>query len=197
MLGRMDVPATFMAPNPIDISIITTVPRAEVIERLDQAIGAKTYSKPGRFSTGYFRLGGAVAGTGVVTLTARPYVWPGLVAGYGASTIEFRGEVRSTDDGSEVRGIVTAPASRMILAFLAVILGAWYFMGLISNGSPWPNWIFMALGGLFLAVAWIWVVRNNQRMALRNVGELTLMVETIIRGPSAPIPDSHAAPATG
>jgi hypothetical protein len=156
-----------------------------VIERLAQAVRERPYSKPDRDSPGFFRLGGTVTEERVV-LTARPYVTPGLIAGRGAMTIELRGEVVQTHDGSEIRGTMSAPIKWTTPVFLAVALVFWVAFGVAGNGSTWPTWTFIIVGGLAVSVAWAWIIRHNQRMALRNVGELTRMLGSIISDPAVP-----------
>lgn len=185
MLDRMSAPAVFAAPDPKAVSVHSGLSRAEVIERLDQAVRERPYSKPGRDSPGFFRLGGSVT-TDRLTLTARPYVTHGLIAGYGAMTIELRGEVVPSDDGSEIRGTVSAPVRWTTPAFLAFALIAWVVFGIAGNGSTWPTWTFIVVGGLFVAAAWAWIIRHNQRMALRNVDELTRLLGSIVSDPAAP-----------
>ena len=70
-------------------------------------------------------------------------------------------------------------------AFLAFALIAWVVFGIAGNGSTWPTSTFIVVGGLFVAAAWAWIIRHNQRMALRNVDELARMLGSIISGPAA------------
>lgn len=185
MLDRMNAATAFAAPDPMAVSVPSGLSRADVIERLVQAVRERPYSKPDRDSPGFFRLGGTVTAEHVA-LTARPYVTPGLIAGYGAMTIELRGKVVQTDDGSEIRGTVSAPIKWTTPAFLALALVAWVVFGVAGNGSTWPTWTFIVVCGLVVSVAWAWIIRHNQRMALRNVGELTRMLGSIISDPAAP-----------
>lgn len=191
MLDEMSATTAFAAPDSIAVSVPSGLSRADVIERLAQAVRERPYSKPDRDSPGFFRLGGTVTEERVA-LTARPYVTPGLIAGYGAMTIELRGEVVQTDDGSEIRGTVSAPIKWTTPAFLALALVAWVAFGVAGNGSTWPTWTFILVGGLVASVAWAWILRHNQRMALRNVGELTRMLGSIISDPAAPRKPSEA-----
>jgi hypothetical protein len=187
MLHGLNVPTAFVAPDPVAVSVHSGLSRSQVIERLEQAVRERPYSRPDRYSPGFFRLGGVVT-SDRLTLTARPYVTPGLIAGYGAMTIEFSGEVLSSDDGSEIRGMVTAPIEWTSPALLALSLVAWVAFGVAGNGSMLPTWIFVAAGALMLSVAWAWMIRHNQRMALRNVGELTRMLGSIASAPRTPSP---------
>jgi hypothetical protein len=98
--------ATFAGPASVAVSIYSGRWCDETLARLAHAIADRRYSTPLRSSPGYFRLGGS-ADAALVTLAARPYVTPRLVAGYGAMTIELRGEVVDRDEGSDVGGAVT------------------------------------------------------------------------------------------
>jgi O-antigen/teichoic acid export membrane protein len=113
-------------------------------------------------------------------VTARPYVTPGLVAGYGAMTIELRGEVVEGDGGSVVRGDVSAPIRWTTPAWLGFAWILWVAFAIVSNGSTLWSWVFVVVGSLVIAAAWIWTIRHNQRMALRNVDELTRMLSSIL-----------------
>lgn len=179
----MNAPTVFAAPDPIAVTVRSGLSGVEVIERLKRAVRERPYSKPDRNSPGFFRLGGDVSPEHV-TLTARPYVTPGLIAGFGAMTIELRGEVVRSDDGSEIRGTVSAPIKWTTPAFLALALIAWVAFGIAGNGSTLPTWTFIVVGGLMVSAAWAWIIRHNQRMALRNVGELTRMLESIVSDPA-------------
>lgn len=179
MLAGMKVPATFAAPDPIAVSIHSGMPRAAVIERLERAVRERSYSKPGRNSPGFFRLGGSMTADDV-TLTARPYVIPGLIAGRGAMSIELHGKVVASEDGSDIRGTINAPIGWAIPMSLGIALILWVIFGIASNGSTWPNLTFVIFGGLLLCAAWGWVIRHNQRRALRNVTELTRMLASIV-----------------
>ena len=185
MLDVMNAPTVFAAPDSMAVSVPSGLSRADVIERLELAVRERPYSKPDRDSPGFFRLGGTVT-EGRVVLTARPYVTLGLIAGYGAMTIELRGEVVQTDDGSEIRGTVSAPIKWTTPAFLSLALVAWVAFGVAGNGSTWPTWTFIVVGGLVVSVAWAWIIRHNQRMALGNVGELTRMLGSIISDTGTP-----------
>jgi len=107
-LWEVNVPDVLVAPGPIVVSIQSGLAPFEVVERLGRAVHDRPYSTPGRFSRGFFRLGGSVAGDRI-TLTARPYVNPGLIAGFGAMTIELSGAVTPVPGGSELAGSVSAP----------------------------------------------------------------------------------------
>lgn len=179
----MNAAAAFAAPGPVAVSIQSALSRDKVIERLAHAVDGRRYSHPGRYAPGYLRLGGSVA-TDHMTLTARPYVIPGLVAGYGAMTIELRGEVVDSADGSEVRGTVTAPVRWTTLAFAAVAWIVWVAFGITGNGRTWLVWAIVVLGSVFVSAAWAWIIRRNQRMALRNVDELTRMLRSITADPA-------------
>jgi hypothetical protein len=87
--------------------------------------------------------------------------------------IELQGEVVSTDDGSEIRGTATAPVGRALPAFLAVGLTAWMLVGI--SGGPLTA-IFALAGGGFVAAAWAWLIRHNQRTALGKMDEVTRIV---------------------
>jgi hypothetical protein len=186
MLGQMNPTAAFAAPDPVPILIPSVLSRDAVIDRLAQAVDERRYSIPGRNSSGFLRLGGSVA-AGRVSLTARPYLIPGVIAGSGAMTIELRGEVIQAEEGSEIRGTVTAPVRQTTLVFLAFGLIAWAAFGIASNGSRLPTWIFIMLGGVCIGATWVWTIRHNQRTALRHVDELTRLLGSIVadaaRGP--------------
>ena len=179
MLGQMTAASAFSPPGAVPISIRSVLARDDVIDRLAQAVEERRYSSPGRNSPGFFRLGGSVIAEHVI-LTARPYVIPGVIAGFGAMTIEFRGEVIKNEGGSEIRGTVSAPVGSATLAVAVLALLAWAGFGIAGNGSGWPAWIFIVLTGVIVGAAWVCAIRHNQRMALRNVGELTLMLRSIV-----------------
>jgi hypothetical protein len=185
MLGRMNAPVVFAAPDPMAVSVHSGLAPADVIERLEMAVRERAYSNPGRDSPGIIRLGGSVTAEHVI-LTARPYVTPGLIAGYGAMTIELRGEVVPRDGGSEIRGTVSAPVTWTTPAFLGFGLIAWVLFLIAGNGSTLPTWTFIVAGGLSVTAAWAWIIRHNQRMALRYVGELTRMLGSIVSDPGSP-----------
>jgi hypothetical protein len=178
----MNAPDVLAAPGPIAVSIRSALAPAEVVERLARAVHDRPYSTPERYSPGFFRLGGSVVGD-QIRLTARPYVTPGLIAGYGAMTIELSGNVAAAPEGSEVAGTVSAPmrwskwATFLTLAIFAspIVFG--------GNRAPWETWASLVVLGLILSPVWAVIIRHNQRMALANVGELTRMIETILRGP--------------
>jgi hypothetical protein len=186
MLGQMNAAAAFAGPGPVAISIPSVLSRDEVIDRLAQAVDERRYSSPGRSSPGFFRLGGSVMAEHVV-LTARPYVIPGVIAGSGAMTMELRGEVIQAEEGSEIRGTVSAPIRFSTLAFAVFTLITWVVCGLAFNGSTSLARIFILLGAVSIGVVWAWTIRRNRRMALRNVDELTRMIRSIVadstRGP--------------
>jgi len=115
-----------------------------------------------------------------VIVTARPYVMPGVIGGFGAMTIELRGEVTQAEDGSEIRGIVSAPVGSTTLAFAVLALIAWAGFVIAGNGFAWPTWIFIALSSVIVGAVCVWAIRHNQRMALRNVDELTRMLRSIV-----------------
>ena len=185
----MNAAVGFAAPGPVAISVRSTLHHDEVIDRLARAVGERRYSTPGLDSPGFFRLGGTVAADHLI-LTARPYVIPGVIGGFGALTIELRGKVVQAENGSEIRGTVSAPIRSTTLAIAAAGLIAWASVGIAGNGSTWPVWIFIALSTAIIVAAWVWALRHNQRMALRNVNELTRMLESIVadsaRGPDDP-----------
>jgi hypothetical protein len=175
----MRAPSTFDAPDHVDVSIESGLSRDEAIKRLSQAVAERRYSRPGRYSRGFFRLGGAVSPDGVA-ITARPYVIPGVVAGSGAMTIELRAEVLDTEAGSRLTGKVRAPVGRTMLAFGLVAWSCFVAFALVGNGSTWPTWTFVMAGTLILSVLWTWIIRRNQRMALRSAIELTALVRSIL-----------------
>jgi hypothetical protein len=175
----MKAPSTLVAPRPVPISIGSALSRDEAIRRLSDAVAARRYSNPGRYSRGYFRLGGMVAPRDVA-ITARPYVTPGVIAGYGAMTIELRGELTDTQEGSRLTGQVTAPVGRMTTASLVVASLGFAAAGVVGNGSTLPTWTFVVVGVLVLAVLWTWSIRRNQRRALRNADELTRLLSLVL-----------------
>jgi hypothetical protein len=177
MLGQMNAGAAFAAPGSVAVSVPSVLSRAEVIDRLTRAVDERRHSSPGRSSPGFFRLGGRVAAERLV-LTARPYVIPGVIAGYGAMTIEMRGDVIQTADGSEIRGTVSAPIQFAMLASAAVTLITWVVFGLALNASTSLTRILIVLGAVFIGVLWAWTIRRNQRMALRNVDESACSVRS-------------------
>jgi hypothetical protein len=182
----MNAAAAFAAPDSVAISIPSVLSRDAVLDRLAEAVDERRYSSPGKNSPGFFRLGGSVAAEHLI-LTARPYVIPGAISGSGAMTIEVRGEVIQAEEGSEIRGTVSAQVRQSTLAFLALGLIIWAAFGIASNGSTLPTWLFIVLGGVCIGATWAWVIRHNQRMAMRNVDELTQMLGWIVadaaRGP--------------
>jgi hypothetical protein len=181
MLDQMNAAAGFAAPGSVAVSIPSVLSPDEVIDRLTKAVDERRYSSPGKDSPGFFRLGGSVAAEHVF-LTAHPYLIPGVITGSGAMTIELRGEVIQAQDGSEIRGTVSAPVRQTTLAFAALVLIIWAAFGIAFNGSL--TWIIVVLGGILVGVMWAWTIRHNQRMALRNVDELTRMLRTIVAGPA-------------
>jgi hypothetical protein len=109
---------------------------------------------------------------------ARPYITPGERQLRGMMPIELRGEVVSTDDGSEIRGTAIAPVGRRLPTFLAVGLAAWMLVGL--SGGPFTG-IFALAGGGFIALAWAFVIRHNQRTAMGRVDEVArVLLEPIL-----------------
>ncbi|HEX3428229.1 MAG TPA: hypothetical protein VHS36_05430, partial [Candidatus Limnocylindrales bacterium] len=156
-------------------------PLSETLTRLERAIAAKGYSTPDRQSPGFFRLGGNV-GPDQVVVTARPYVTPGIPAGYGAMTLEFEGRVIPVPGGSEVRGIVTAPVRVSTVVFLVVALAVSLVLGLRSDGASWPSLLFLVIGSVAISFAWAWAIRHNQRMALRNAREFARIVQAVLEG---------------
>jgi Flp pilus assembly protein TadB len=179
----MRAPSTFDAPDHVDVSIDSGLSRDEAIKRLSQAVAERRYSRPNRYSRGFLRLGGAVSTDGVA-ITARPYVIPGVVAGYGAMTIELRAEVVDTEAGSRLTGNLTAPVRRTMLAFGLVAWSCFAAFALAGNRSTWPTWAFVMAATLILTVLWTWIIRRNQRMALHNAIELTTLVSSILAEPS-------------
>lgn len=175
----MDLPSFALAPAPVEVAIGSALSPADALQRLSAAVDERRYSRPDRFSSGFLRLGGSIAATNV-RLTARPYVTPGLVAGYGAMTIELRGEVVEREDGSELRGTISAPVRWTTPASLVIAWAAWVGWGIAGNGSIWPTWLFVAFASLLMAAAWTWAVRHNQRMALRHVHDLQRTVRSIL-----------------
>ena len=177
----MKAPSRFIAPEPVRLSIGSPLPRDEAIRRLSEAVAERRYSNPRRDSHGYFRLGGIVA-PGDVAITARPYVAPRVIAGYGAMTIELHGELSDTGSGTRLTGQVTAPVGRMTIASLVVASLCFAAAGVAGNGSTLPTWTFVLVGVLVLAVLWTWSIRRNQRMALRNADELTRLLSSLLTG---------------
>jgi hypothetical protein len=178
----MRIPAGLAAPDPVPLIVRTDLSRVLAVERLERAIQERRYSMPWRTSRGFFRLGGSIANDRI-TMKARPYVTPGWIAGYGAMTLVLLGQVAPRDGGSEIRGTVTAPVSWMALAVLGVVLIAWTVFGISSNGSTLPVWTFFVVGSLFALVAGLWIIRRNQRMALRNVDELARVIRSVVAEP--------------
>jgi hypothetical protein len=183
MLDEMNPSDRLAAPDPVAVSIHSDLAPVEVFERLGRAIERRTYSTPGRYSPGSFRLGGSVAGDRM-TLTARPYVTPGLIAGYGAMTIELAGNVVPAPEGSEIVGTVTAPLRWTKWATFATFVAlAWPIVGFGGNRTLWEAWAPLLIGALILSPVWLLILRHNQRMALANVVELTRMIETVLEEP--------------
>ena len=137
------------------------------------------YSTPGRFSRGYFRLGGSAVG-GQLVVRARPYVAPGIPAGYGVMTLELRGGVVPTPEGSEIRGLVTAPIGTWTVAVLALVAVVWSLLVISSNGASWPALLFAGVGVSAISVGWVWATRHNQRRALANTAELGELLKTAL-----------------
>jgi hypothetical protein len=186
-------PAFLDGPEPLMVSVHSTLSRGEVIERLERAVHERPYSKPDRDSIGFLRLGGRVAADHV-TLTARRYVIPRVMAGGGAMAIELQGEVVQSIDGSEIRGTVNAPVRWTIPAFAVIALSAWAAFGIVGNGPNLPSLIFLVGAGVLMSIAWAWIVRHNQRMALRNTKELMRMVESIVSDPAGQIAPTPPSP---
>ena len=166
----MQVPAVFEQPNPVPFCVGSRLTRGDVLDRLERAIGDYYETESG--SPRYFGLGGSVAG-GLATLTVRPYMTPGERQYRGMMPIELRGEVLSTDDGSEIRGTATAPVGRRFPSFLAVALAAWILVGI--SGGPFTG-VFAVVGGGFITAAWALVIRHNQRTAICRVDEASRVI---------------------
>jgi hypothetical protein len=177
--GHRHVAGFFAAPDPVILNVSSALPPDEVVVQLGQAIRERPYSTPGRNSPGFFRLGGAVIGR-AIRVTARPYVVPGLIAGYGAMMIELSGEVVGKAPGSEIRGSVTAPIPRSSVWLAVVSLIVWAVVVTLGNGSNLVSWSFILIVGSAITLAWGWIARHNQRKALRNVGELERLLASVI-----------------
>jgi hypothetical protein len=111
---------------------------------------------------------------------ARPYVTPGIPAGYGAMTLELRGGVVPTPEGSEVRGVVTAPVGTWTVVVIALAAVLWSLAVIGSNGASWPALLFAVAGVSAMSVGWIWAARHNQRSALANAAELGELLKTAL-----------------
>jgi hypothetical protein len=166
----MNVLAAFADPNPVAFRVSSRLSAGDVLDRLQRAVG--DYYKTESRSPRYFGLGGSVA-AGRVALTVRPYIQPGEKQIRGMMPIELRGEVVSTDDGSEIRGTASAPVGRALPTFLAVGLTAWMLVGI--SGGPFTG-LFALAGGGFMAAAWAWFIRHNQRTALGKVDEVARII---------------------
>lgn len=175
----MGLPATLSVPKPVSLSVLTSLPPSEALARLEVAMSDRRYSTPGRLSRAYFRLGGS-ATDGRLIVKARPYVTPGIPAGYGAMTLELRGGVAPTPEGSEIRGVVTAPIGTSTVAVLALVAVAWSLVVVGSNGASWPALLFAFAGVSAMSVAWVWAARHNQRRALANTAELGELLKTAL-----------------
>lgn len=135
----------FRAPDPVEVSIWSALSPAGVAMRLGEAIAQRGYSTPGRHSAGCFRLGGSLGDANVI-VTARPYVTPGVVAGYGAMTIELRGQIVPSEEGSEIRALVSAPFKLTAFDLLLVSLFAVVvIVGIASNPAAWLTMILFIL----------------------------------------------------
>lgn len=179
MLASMFLLPLFSAPAAVAVSVHSSLSPDAVVDRLAQAVDERRYSNPSRFSVGYFRLGGSIAQARVI-LMARPYLIPGLVAGRGAMTIELRAEVIEAEDGSDLRGTVTAPIRWPTPVFLVTGSVLWAAVGIAGNGSNWLTWGFVVAGIATMATLWSWILRHNQRRALRNVDELVRTIDSIL-----------------
>ena len=147
----MRAPSRFAAPDPVAVSIDSDLPRDEALKQLSQAVAERRYSSPGRNSRGFFRLGGVVAPDGM-TITARPYLIPGVIAGGAAMTIELRAEVVDTAAGSRLTGVVSAPVPQTTIAFGFVAWLCFVVFGVAGNGSTWPTWTFVVVASLAVAL---------------------------------------------
>jgi hypothetical protein len=169
----------FAEPGGIRIDVTSGLPRAEAIARLEAAVKERAYSTPDRESPGFLRLGGVVTGD-TVAVRARPYVMPGLIAGYGAMEVELRGRVVAHDEGSALRGVLTAPIGWKTPLLLSVVLLAWAGLGILTSRGSAVGWGFTLVGGTFVAAMWVVVMRRNQRMALRHARELERVLGSIL-----------------
>lgn len=118
-------------------------------------------------------------------LTARMYVMPGFIAGYGAMPLEMRGEIKATPEGSVVRGFVTAPFRLGPLDLvLLTLFAAVVITGIASSGAILSVLLLLVVAGTAMVPIWTLMVRHNQRVALTNVDDLKRMVGSVVSSPS-------------
>jgi hypothetical protein len=124
--------AILASPQPVDISIRSSLSTDDILGRLARAIG--DYYRTDVQSPRYLGLGGSVA-AGWVKLTVRPYLSPGEPQTRGMVPLVMVGQVVPTADGGEIRGQVTAPVGPAERRVFALVMLLWLIVG-ISGGPP-------------------------------------------------------------
>lgn len=175
--------AVFEGPEPIEVRVTSPLSVDASLARLNQAIEAGQYSTPERDANGYLRLGGRVA-SGQVCVTAKPYVIPGVPAGYGAMTLEFRGDLAGNVEGCELRGSINAPLRPRTVWALVVGFAVLGTFAVATGGGIQIAWVLVMAA--ILGPTWAWVIRHNQRMALRNAGEFARLLTSVIAAENRP-----------
>jgi hypothetical protein len=152
----------------------------EAASALARAFEEKVYSRQTLATPTLLRLRGTMTGT-AVSLTAQPYVIPGLPAR--GLRLSFKGQLQNDADGSESAGWISAPIPRSAIGLLAgSILIIAVFAGLFQV------LLLVWLGVMLVPMSVIWAVilRHNQRHALTTSGELVAFLSAVLDGDLAP-----------
>jgi hypothetical protein len=178
----------FTAPDPVPVTISSDLPREAVLARLRAAILEPAYSEPSGSPPRLYRLGGTATDEALV-LTATPCLRPGLRAGSGSLTLELHGAIQPVGGRSEIRGTVVAPVAKRTVRTLAIVVVGFLVLSLAGSG-PDP---FLIVFGLvvcaLVSVAWVAIIRHNQRTALDNVETFTRFVRSVLsEEPARPSP---------
>ena len=179
-VGGVNVFALLATPKPVRISVQSDMSRDDVLDRLARAIG--DFYPTDVQSPRYLGLGGTVA-SGQVTLTVKPYTSPGEREVRGMIPLVLLGQVIPTADGGEIQGNVTAPVGPAMPILMAFALLAWVLAG-VSSGPA--TGVFAVTGAAFVAIAWTWIIRHNQRSALDRVDVLVRFLESIVVSSETP-----------
>jgi len=116
-------------------------------------------------------------------LTVKPYTSPGEREVRGMIPLVLLGQVIPTADGGEIQGNVTAPVGPAMPILMAFALLAWVLAG-VSSGPA--TGVFAVTGAAFVAIAWTWIIRHNQRSALDRVDVLVRFLESIVVSSETP-----------
>jgi hypothetical protein len=175
----------FAAPDPVPVTISSDLDRDTVLARIGAAILEPRYSEPSGSPPRLYRLGGTATEAGLV-LTATPCLRPGIRAGSGSLTLELRGEIGAVGSGSEIRGTIVAPIGRRTIRTLAVVVAAFLALSLTGSGPDPFLVVFCLVVSALASVAWVSILRHNQRTALDNVETFQAFVRTVLAtGPGA------------